>query len=205
MSTPDYRKFTPFILKWEGGEVNDPSDRGGHTNRGITRTTFNALAQKLLGKEPTTSNFVNLTKEDAMLFIRYFWNKATWNNRIRSQAVAEAMTSWLWGSGSYGMKEWQRMLRDHFGKTDILVDGLVGKQTVTYTNAIPEKEILEQAIASREKTYRKLVSSDPSQSKFLRGWLNRLNDFKNRHKAILITTGKIGGATIVLGLGTLFF
>jgi lysozyme family protein len=205
MSTPDYRKFVPFILRWEGGEVNDPSDRGGHTNKGITRTTFNALSKKVTGKEPTTANFKNLTQDDAMQFIRYFWMKATWNNRIRSQAVAEAITSWFWGSGNYGIKEWQRMLRDHFAKRNIIVDGIVGKQTVDYTNSIPETQIMEQAIASREKTFRTLAQKDPRQLRFLNGWLNRLNDFKNRHQNIISTSGKIGGIVLVLGLGTLFF
>ena len=205
MSYPDYRKFAPFILKWEGGEANDPNDRGGHTNMGITRATFNALSKKVLGKEPTTTNFLHLTKNEAILFIRYFWMKATWNNQIHSQAVAEAITSWYWGSGGYGIKEWQRMLRDYFSKTDINVDGVVGRQTVEYTNSIPEKDLLEQAIKCREQTYKKLVQNDPSQSKFIKGWLNRLNDFAQRHKAVLITSGKIGGASIILGVGLLFF
>jgi lysozyme family protein len=170
----DYRKFTPFILRWEGGEVNDKSDRGGHTNKGITRTTFNALSRRVLGKEPTLANFKNISKEDAMKFIHYFWNKATGNNQIKSQAVAEAMTSWFWGSGAYGIKEWQRMLRDKFGKTNIIVDGGVGKQTIDYTNSIPENELMKQAIATREQTFRKLVKRDPRQAKFLKGWLRFL-------------------------------
>jgi len=201
----DYRKFTPFILRWEGGEVNDKADRGGHTNRGITRTTFNALSRRVLGKEPTLANFKNLSREDAMKFIHYFWNKATGNNQIKSQAVAEAMTSWFWGSGSYGIKEWQRMLRDKFGKTKIIVDGGVGMQTINYTNSIPENELMKQAIATREETFRRLVKRDPRQAKFLKGWLNRLNDFTNRHKDVLAKAGKIGGSAILIGLGTFFF
>ncbi len=201
----DYRKFTPFILRWEGGEVNDKADRGGHTNRGITRTTFNALSRRVLGKEPTLANFKNLSREDAMKFIHYFWNKATGNNQIKSQAVAEAMTSWFWGSGSYGIKEWQRMLRDKFGKTKIIVDGGVGMQTINYTNSIPENELMKQAIATREETFRRLVKRDPRQAKFLKGWLNRLNDFTNRHKDVLEKAGKIGGSAILIGLGTFFF
>ncbi len=201
----DYRKFTPFILRWEGGEVNDKMDRGGHTNKGITRTTFNALSQRLLGKSPTLENFRSLSQEDAMKFIRHFWNKATANNQIKSQAVAEAITSWFWGSGSYGIKEWQRMLRDKFGKKDISVDGGVGRQTIAYTNSIPENKLMAQAIASREQTFRNLVKRDPRQARFLKGWLNRLSDFTSRHKEVLKTTTKVGGITLLLGIGTFFF
>ncbi len=201
----DYRKFTPFILRWEGGEANDEMDRGGHTNKGIIRTTFNALSRRLLGKAPTLENFKKLSKDDAMKFIRHFWNKATWNNKIKSQAVAEAITSWYWGSGSFGIKEWQRMLRDDFGKSDISVDGGVGRQTIAYTNSIPEGKLMAQAIITREKTFRNLVKRDPRQAKFINGWLNRLSDFSNRHKEVIKTAGKIGGTGLLLGIGTFFF
>lgn len=30
----------PFILKWEGGFVNDPADAGGATNKGVTIDTW---------------------------------------------------------------------------------------------------------------------------------------------------------------------
>ena len=29
-------KLAPWILKWEGGFVNDPDDLGGATNMGVT-------------------------------------------------------------------------------------------------------------------------------------------------------------------------
>ena len=32
----DVNKLAPFILKWEGGFVNDPDDLGGATNMGVT-------------------------------------------------------------------------------------------------------------------------------------------------------------------------
>ena len=35
----DVNKLAPFILKWEGGFVNDPDDLGGATNMGVTIET----------------------------------------------------------------------------------------------------------------------------------------------------------------------
>ena len=36
----DVKKFLPFVLRWEGGYVNDPADRGGATNKGVTIATW---------------------------------------------------------------------------------------------------------------------------------------------------------------------
>ena len=33
-------KLAPWILKWEGGFVNDPADLGGATNMGVTIGTW---------------------------------------------------------------------------------------------------------------------------------------------------------------------
>lgn len=32
--------LVPYILKWEGGFVNDPADAGGVTNKGVTIATW---------------------------------------------------------------------------------------------------------------------------------------------------------------------
>ena len=33
-------QFIPFVLKWEGGYVNDPNDLGSPANRGVTLKTW---------------------------------------------------------------------------------------------------------------------------------------------------------------------
>ena len=42
----DIKNLIPFILKWEGGFANDPTDRGGATNKGVTIATYEAYCKK---------------------------------------------------------------------------------------------------------------------------------------------------------------
>ena len=36
----DFERALAFVLRWEGGKVDDPHDKGGRTNRGITQRTY---------------------------------------------------------------------------------------------------------------------------------------------------------------------
>lgn len=52
-SMTDIRKLAPFILKWEGGFVDDPDDLGGATNMGVTIGTYEAYCRKKGYSKPT--------------------------------------------------------------------------------------------------------------------------------------------------------
>ena len=58
----------PFILRWEGGFVNDPLDRGGATNKGITIGTF----RQFYGKDATVEQLTNngFTSSNQVIGIR---------------------------------------------------------------------------------------------------------------------------------------
>jgi len=40
ITSPAFTAFLPFILRWEGGYVNNPADRGGATNKGVTEESI---------------------------------------------------------------------------------------------------------------------------------------------------------------------
>ena len=57
--------FLPIVLQFEGGYVDDPTDPGGETNKGITMATFQQCSHELLGLDPTSENLRALTDGQA--------------------------------------------------------------------------------------------------------------------------------------------
>ena len=80
-------KLVPFILKWEGGFVDDPLDKGGATNKGITLKTF----QYHFGKNKTVNDLKHITDEQWFeIFKEDFWDR--WKaDDIKNQSIANIL------------------------------------------------------------------------------------------------------------------
>ena len=161
----DYKILKPFILKWEGGFVNDPNDSGGATNKGVTLSTF----RRYKGESATVDELKAITDGDwDAIFKTMYWDKCRADN-IASQAVANLIVDWYWMSGTNAIKYVQRLI----GTTE---DGIVGKQTLARLNAKGDGLTLD-IYNYRKDFYHRIVANRPTQKRFLRGWLNRLNAF----------------------------
>lgn len=69
-----FKKALKFVLKWEGGYVNNPDDKGGATNKGITQYTFNLwLNEKRLSIRDV--RFITDTEICEIYYERY-WKRA---------------------------------------------------------------------------------------------------------------------------------
>ena len=159
----DYRILKPFILKWEGGFVNDPNDSGGATNKGVTLSTY----RRFKGEDATVADLKAITDEEwDAIFKEIYWDKFK-ADEIQSQCVANLCVDWLWMSGTKAIKYVQRLI----GTTE---DGIVGKQTLSRLNAKGDGLVLP-IYNYRKDFYHRIVASRPTQKRFLRGWLNRLN------------------------------
>ena len=121
-----------------------------------------------------------MTDEDVGLFVKYFWDKSTNNNQIASQKIAEAITSWCWGSGKLGLIWYQQMLNKEYN-CKLVVDGIIGRASVAAINSIDADKLFQMSTKYRGERFYSIANSYTSQRIFLDGWLNRLVDFAKRH------------------------
>lgn len=166
----DFRKLIPFVQKWEGGFADDPDDKGGATMAGITLATFKAYCRKEGRPEPTAEELRKITIADwEAIFKTMFWDVAR-ADEIEDQNVANAVVDWIWMSGPSKLKTVQLIV-------GVEADGLVGPKTIAAINGFAsQRDLFYQIQQARKNACEKIVAQNPSQRKFLRGWLNRIND-----------------------------
>lgn len=155
----------PFILKWEGGFVDDPLDRGGATNKGITIGTF----RNFYGKDATVEQLKHITDEQWLhIFKSGYWDK--WKaDDIENQSIADIVVDWAWASGTVtSIKQVQKIL-------GVAVDGIVGNDTLTAINTADQRILFDKIHSKRIEFVENIVKRNPSQARFLKGWKNRIN------------------------------
>ena len=164
--------YFPKVVAFEGGFVMDPDDHGHETNMGITLTTW-----KSMGYDKNRDGIIDgedirlLTRDDVLMVLRRgFWNR--WQAElIGNQSIAEQLVDWTWTSGKWGIIWPQRLLA-------IKADGIVGNYTLASVNSASPAEFHAKVHNARVLFSQEICRRDPSQEKFLKGWLNRIHSFK---------------------------
>jgi lysozyme family protein len=166
----DAKILKPFILAHEGGYANVKGDKGGPTNRGITLATF----QSVYGKAKTAADLKKLTDEQwENIFRKLFWEKC-WGDQITNQSVANLLVDFAWHSGvATAVKRLQQVI----GAED---DGVIGPKTITAMNRYAKGwwVMFDQLKVKRISYLNGIVKKNPSQKKFLKGWLNRVANIR---------------------------
>ena len=166
--------LSPLILKWEGGYVNNPADLGGATNKGVTLSTWKQQGYDKNGDGVIdVEDLKQITVDDLVerILRPHYWNR--WQaDRIQSQALANILVDWVWCSGRWGIVIPQGIL-------GAKQDGYVGEETLGRLNSYPDPEGLFEKIKQVRRAYLNMICIDhPANRRFLKGWLNRLNDFR---------------------------
>ena len=164
-------QLAPFILKWEGGFVNDPDDLGGATNMGVTIGAWKSCGYDKDGDGDIDVDDLHLlTHEDVVnrVLKPHYWDR--WKaDEIKSQSVANILVDWVWASGTHGIKIPQRLL-------GVTVDGIVGPKTIAAVNAKNPRELFDMIKIARFDFIEDICRQRPTNNKFKRGWMNRVND-----------------------------
>lgn len=166
--------LVPFILRWEGGFVNDPQDLGGATNMGVTIGTWRQVGYDKNGDgNIDVQDLKLLTVEDVInrVLKPHYWDR--WRaDEIKNQSVANILVDWVWASGAHGIKRPQKLL-------GVKADGIVGEKTLAAINNFPDqKKLFDHIKALRINFVYEICRSRSANQKFLKGWLNRINALK---------------------------
>ncbi len=165
--------LSPFILSWEGGFINDPHDRGGATNRGVTIATWRQVGYDKDGDGDIDVDDLKLiTAADAVdrVMKPHYWDRYQ-ADRIKSQSVANIVVDWVWASGRHGITQVQQLL-------GVKADGIVGEKTLAAINAQDPRQLFDRIKAARVAFIEGIVARNPSQRRFRKGWLTRLDYIK---------------------------
>jgi lysozyme family protein len=151
----DFKTSVAKTLVHEGGYVNNPDDKGGPTNFGITQADMPGVDMRAI------------TPEQAMEYYReHYWKDLY--SQIDSQDVADKLFDMgvLTGVGE-AVKLLQRSL-------SITADGVFGHGTLTAVNQVGDS-LLDDYRATLRAHYEAIVAAHPVDAEFIDGWENRVN------------------------------
>lgn len=161
----DFERALAFTLRWEGGKVDDPHDRGGRTNRGVTQRTYDGYREDL--GLPRRDVWELEEEEAKAVYSRLYWWPAKAAPWPLSLVVFDCAV--LFGPGR--------------------ASGWL--QAASWLSASPEAQAWAILCFRRER-HRETIAKDKSQGRFWAGWSNRLNALA---EAAGLVAGTHGGST----------
>jgi lysozyme family protein len=172
------------LIQREGGYVNNPNDKGGETNYGITIAEARAYGY--------AGPMVSLPKSTAFtIYKNEYWLVPGFD---KVEQTMHALAGELFDTGvnmgpTTASKFLQRALnvlnRQASDFPDLIVDGRLGKLSFYALGILQqkrgpnaEKVLLRLMNAQQAVKYMEIDEANPSQEQFMFGWvLNRVGDF----------------------------
>ncbi|WP_299760856.1 glycosyl hydrolase 108 family protein [uncultured Pontibacter sp.] len=172
------------LIPREGGYANVPGDMGKETYQGISRKFWPnwpgwALIDAIKAVRPLEQGEV-IHDYNLKVLVKNFYRQSFWNtmlgNSIKNQQIADILFDSHVLMGGNGIEVAQRVLRQLGFAVD--VDGVVGtKQTLPALNNVDANLFYQKFKEARKAYHIATVNAKPSQGKFLKGWLSRVDSF----------------------------
>lgn len=169
----DFEMALAYAFQDEGGFTDNPHDHGGPTKFGITQPTL-IRAQKdgVVGSLAISE----ITEADARrIYKTYFWD-GLFDGILDNRVACKLFDIYINMPPSNAVRNYQRALNVCLeGSKQLLLDGRMGPKTRAAMNDVDPKCLLTNLCAVLVDYYRGLVSAEPDQAIFLKGWLRRAN------------------------------
>jgi lysozyme family protein len=160
MYSSKFLKAFNYLSAHEGGYSNNAADVGGETKYGISKRSYPNLDIK------------NLTRDQARkIYFCDFWLKGKYDDIIDENIAIKLFDLAVHTGISQANKLIQRALRAT--GTQVIEDGIVGPVTLKAINEVDSTDIIAALKSEAAGYYRLIANSNPSQQKFITGWLNR--------------------------------
>ncbi|MEO0642714.1 MAG: glycosyl hydrolase 108 family protein [Pseudomonadota bacterium] len=174
---PAFTHAMTFVLKWEGGFVDDPDDPGGRTNKGVTQRTYDAWrADKGLMEE----DVLHITEQEMKsIYLERYWSVVVedWWPKGLSTAVFDSAVNM---GPRRAIKMLQAAINQLADGPSLACDGISGRRTVAALKDCLRRagahQLVECYIDIRRGVYHRIVERRPKSRKYLQGWLNRVDD-----------------------------
>lgn len=143
----------------ECGYTNDADDRGGETKYGISQRSHPGL------------DIASLNWDDAKdIYFNEYWLAGKCDQLPDRIAILHFDSA-----ANHGLGRAAKFLQN---SVDVDEDGHIGKVTITAVLDGNDIDICNEICDLREKFYKSIVERDPTQKKFIKGWLRRINEMR---------------------------
>lgn len=158
-----FAEALPFILKEEGGFVNDPADSGGATNKGITQTTYDTH-RKLSGFASRDVRYI--TNDEVSKIYEKYWTES------RSSELPAGLNLMHFDFAvNAGTRRAALTLQKLLG---VEQDANIGPKTLAAAEEKNDESLISAYAAERRDFYNNLATRRPKDKRFLKGWLLRV-------------------------------
>ena len=168
------------LIKREGGYINDPTDRGGETMYGITKTVARDFGY--------TGAMIDLPYHTAFLiYEQRYWaplklsNVSKLSETLTEQLFDFAVNSGVLSAGQALQKALNVLNKCQTLYADLEVDGITGSRTITALNSYAAARkndglnVLVGAVRGQRISFCiDIAANDESQEKYTYGWLHRV-------------------------------
>jgi lysozyme family protein len=161
----EFEKALKRILKHEGGFVNDPLDSGGMTNLGVTKRVW----EEFVGHPVSEADMRALTPEKvgSMYKLKY-WNPSYCE--VLPKGLDYVVFDFAVNAGTgRSVKTLQQAI-------GCVADGVIGPKTMAAINDAEPKDLIAKFSDARADFYQGIVTRKPDQVRFIKGWLNRVEE-----------------------------